>query len=231
MVLCIVVGCGRKSGKHKAKFSKIPKIITNQGGEWEELTRERRNRWISAVSRGDTAMKNILESERVCDRHFVSGKPAATWDKHNIDWVPTLNLGKMEFKGDEQREQKQKASEERAERAKERRKRAIERQELEVAQKRKNLDVSGDRIVDIHFTETNASTSTEDVEEDTGLAIANTLEMEPSEPSCSASCATSDVENQAEGAFKRRRNTDQRVCLHVLQTNLSSTRQRLFQIR
>ena len=106
----------------------------------------------------------------------------------------------MEFKGDEQREQKQKASEERAERAKERRKRAIERQELEVAQKRKNLDVSGDRIVDIHFTETNASTSTEDVEEDTGLAIANTLEMEPSEPSCSASCATSDVENQAEGS-------------------------------
>ena len=85
MVLCIVVGCGRKSGKHKAKFSKIPKIITNQGEEWEELTRERRNRWISAVSRGDTAKKNILESERVCDRHFVSGNPAATWDKHNID--------------------------------------------------------------------------------------------------------------------------------------------------
>ena len=183
-----------------SKFSKIPKIITNQGGEWEELTRERRNRWISAVSRGDTAKKNILESERVCDRHFVSGKPAATLDKHNIDWVPTLNLGKMEFKGDEQREQKQKASEERAERAKERRKRAIERQELEVAQKRKNLDVSGDRIVDIHFTETNTSTSTEDVEEDTGLALANTLEMEPSEPSCSASCVTSDVENQAEGS-------------------------------
>ena len=187
MVLCIVVGCGRKSGKHKAKFSKIPKIITNQGEEWEELTRERRNRWISAVSRGDTAKKNILESERVCDRHFVSGKPAATWDKHNIDWIPTLNLGKMEFKGDEQKEQKQRASEERAERAKERRKRAIEREELEVAQKRKHLNVSGDRIVDIHFTEANTSTSTEDVEEDTGLAIANMPEIEPSEPSCSTS--------------------------------------------
>ena len=53
MVLCIVVGCGRKSGIHKAKFSKIPKIITNQGEEWEELTRERRNRWISAVSRNE----------------------------------------------------------------------------------------------------------------------------------------------------------------------------------
>ena len=56
--------------------------------------------------------------------------------------------------------------------------------------------MSGDRIVDTHFTETNPSTSTEDDEEDTGLAIANTPEMEPSEPSCSTS--TGDAENQAE---------------------------------
>ena len=78
------------------------------------------------------------------------------------------------------------------------RKRAIERQELEVAQKRKHLNVSGDRIVDIHFTDANTSTSTEDVAEETGLAIANMTEMELSEPSCSTSCATSDAENQAE---------------------------------
>lgn len=146
---------------------------------------------------GGTAEKNILESERVCDRHFVSGKPAATWDKNNIDWVPTLNLGKMEFKGDEQKEQKQKGSEERAGRAKERMKRVIEWQELEVTQKRKLLNVSGERIVDIHFTETNTSISTEDDEEDTGLAIANTPEMEPTEPSCSTSC-TGDAENQVQ---------------------------------
>ena len=158
MVLCIVVGCGRKSGKHNAKFNKIPKIITAQGKEWEELTRERRNQWISAVSRGDTAEKDILESE--CD--------------------------------------KQKASEERAERAKKRRKRAIERQDLEVAEKRKHLNMSSDRVVDIHFTETITSASTEDVEEDTGLA--NMTKMEPSEPSCSTSCATRDAENTAEGS-------------------------------
>ena len=42
------------------------------------------------MSRGDTAEKDILESERVCDSHFVS------WDKHNIDRVSTLHLGKME---------------------------------------------------------------------------------------------------------------------------------------
>ena len=116
MVHYIVVGCGRKSGKNNAKFSKIPKVVSNQGEEWEELTRERRNRWISAVSRGNTAEKDILESERVCDRHFVSGKAAATWDKHNIDWIPTLHLGKTEYKVNEQKEKEQKASEERAER-------------------------------------------------------------------------------------------------------------------
>ena len=104
-VLCILFGCGGKSSKQNAKFSKIPKIITNQGKEWEELTRERRNRWISAASRGDTEEKDILERERVCDRHFVSGKAAAVWDKHNIDWVPTLNLGKRDYKGNEWKEQ------------------------------------------------------------------------------------------------------------------------------
>ena len=116
MVHCIVVGCGRKSGESNAKFSKIPKVVSNQGQEWEELTRERRNRWILAVSGGDTAEKDILESERVCDRHFVSRKAAATWDKHNIDWIPTLHLGKTEYKVNEQKEKEQKASEERAER-------------------------------------------------------------------------------------------------------------------
>ena len=133
------------------------------------------------MSRGNTAEKDILESERVCDRHFVSGKAAATWDKHNIYWIPTLHLGKTEYKGNKQREKEQKASEERAERAKERRKRAIERQELEVADKRKHLKATGDRVVDIHFTETITSTSTEDVEEETGL-VNSTTELEPSEP-------------------------------------------------
>ena len=71
------------------------------------------------MSRGDTEAKNILESVRVCGCHFVSVKPAAPWDKHNIDWVPTLNLGKKEYKESERKEQQQKAAGERAERAKE----------------------------------------------------------------------------------------------------------------
>ena len=40
----------------------------------------------------------MLKSERVCGKHFVSGKPAPYWDKHDVDWVPTLQLGKKNFR-------------------------------------------------------------------------------------------------------------------------------------
>ena len=56
-------------------------------GRMGRIDTARRNRWISAVSRGNTVEKNIVESERVCDRHFVSGKLAASWDKHDFGWV------------------------------------------------------------------------------------------------------------------------------------------------
>ena len=46
----------------------------------------------SAISRADVTEK-ILKNGRVCGRHFVSGKAAASWDKYNVDWVPTLKLG------------------------------------------------------------------------------------------------------------------------------------------
>ena len=51
MVLCVVVGCSSKSGKHKGfKLFRIPKVITNQGEEQEKLTTRRRNERISTVS-------------------------------------------------------------------------------------------------------------------------------------------------------------------------------------
>jgi len=39
---------------------RIPKIITNQGEEQEELTTRRRNEWISAVSGGEATNKEAL---------------------------------------------------------------------------------------------------------------------------------------------------------------------------
>lgn len=52
MVYCIVVGSTSKSGKNRLSFHTIPKIVSNQGEEHEELTRERRRRWISASVEG-----------------------------------------------------------------------------------------------------------------------------------------------------------------------------------
>ncbi|CAH3184453.1 unnamed protein product [Porites evermanni] len=94
------------------------------------------------------------------------------------------NLGKRDYKGNKRKEQTQKAAEDRAKRGKERRKHSIERKEVEVAEKRKHLNVSGDGVVDIHFTETSTITSTE----------------EPSEASSSTTGTTSDAENHAEGS-------------------------------
>ena len=48
MVLCIIVGCGNKSGKSSqkkdsvVKFSCVPKIVKNEGEVIEELTTRRR---------------------------------------------------------------------------------------------------------------------------------------------------------------------------------------------
>jgi len=76
MVLCVVVGCSSKSGHHKGLgFFRISKIITNQGEEQEELTTRRRNEWISAVNHGDAINKRVLESERVCSKHFALKPP------------------------------------------------------------------------------------------------------------------------------------------------------------
>ena len=72
MVLCVVVGCSSKSGKHKGLgFFHIPKIITNQREEQEELATRRRNEWISVGNRDDATSKTVIESERLCSKHFV----------------------------------------------------------------------------------------------------------------------------------------------------------------
>ena len=40
----------------------------------------------------------MLNSERVCRKLFVSGKLAPFWQKHNVDWVPTLQLAKKKHR-------------------------------------------------------------------------------------------------------------------------------------
>ena len=136
MVLCVVFGCGSRSDREKGiGFYRIPSVINNKSTFEEELTTERREKWIQAISRGDTKAKDVLKSERVCGKHFVSGKPSPYWDKHNVDWVPTLELGKKSYG----REIDYEARAKRQERAKKREKHAIEQQEREAAEKRQKL--------------------------------------------------------------------------------------------
>ena len=90
-VMVLRIGdCGTIGGRDKVGFYLVPAIITNQGLEVEELTRERKTLWISAIDHADLKAKSVLQTERVCSRHFVSGRPAANWDRFNVGWVPTL---------------------------------------------------------------------------------------------------------------------------------------------
>jgi len=57
-----------------------------------------KNKKIKAISRGDTESKDVFNSERVFGKHFVTGKPAPYWHKHDIQWVPTLQLTKKNYR-------------------------------------------------------------------------------------------------------------------------------------
>ena len=53
MVLCIVVGCSKRSGRDKdVSFYRIPKIIRNRGEETKKLSEKRRNGFVAAISSG-----------------------------------------------------------------------------------------------------------------------------------------------------------------------------------
>ena len=90
MVMCIVLGCSKRSGWDKdVSFYRVPKVITTRGKQEYELTKKRRDEFISM----DGLKKMILENDRICSRHFVSGKPAYLYDESNPDWLPSLHLG------------------------------------------------------------------------------------------------------------------------------------------
>lgn len=125
---CLIVGCGNKSDCcGDLSFCRVPKVITNQGEEIEQLSIERRRLWLAAISRDDLS-ENILENDRVCGKHFVSGKAANLWDRFNPDWIPSLYLGHSKRA---KQSEKFSANLERSERLGERRKRKAEREKQE----------------------------------------------------------------------------------------------------
>ena len=51
MVLCLVFGCGSRSDRDKRiGFYRLPSVVSNKGEFEEELTTERREKWIKAIS-------------------------------------------------------------------------------------------------------------------------------------------------------------------------------------
>ena len=97
-----------------------------------------------------------MKSERLCGRHFVSGKPFLLWDRYNVDWKPTLNLGKKDYS----KEPDLQAAAARADRAKDRdqtRRSLLEQQQREHeaarerAAKRRKPNESGQQVSKIDF--------------------------------------------------------------------------------
>ncbi|KAL9986652.1 hypothetical protein ACROYT_G000824, partial [Oculina patagonica] len=79
--ICLIVGCSRKTGRDKGiRLYRSQLSCDESGPEVEELSIERRRRWISAISRDDLTEK-ILSNDRVCDQHFHSGAAASSWDR------------------------------------------------------------------------------------------------------------------------------------------------------
>ena len=93
MVLCVVFRCSKRSGRDKdVSFYRIPKIVSSKGPELLSLSTRRREGYLKAISRVGLTEK-ILKNDRICSRHFKSGKPADLIDSTNPDWLPSLHLG------------------------------------------------------------------------------------------------------------------------------------------
>ena len=160
MVLCLVLGCSKRSGRDKdVSFYRVPKVITSRGKQEYELTKKRRDGFLAAISR-DGLKKTILENDRICSRHFISGKPAYLHDQVNPDWLPSLHLGHSK-KAEPRRE-----NTERWERRKARRE-SFNR--LEAAQSLLSLGECG-------HTESTVPTE-EDMEEENGMATQTELTL------------------------------------------------------
>lgn len=93
MVICVVVGCSKRSGRdHNMSFNWIPAVVRHTDKQDSELSTRRRDGYLAAISRDDLDVIN-QGKYRICSRHFISGQPAKLFDCTNPDWLPTINLG------------------------------------------------------------------------------------------------------------------------------------------
>uniref|UniRef100_A0A131YP19 THAP-type domain-containing protein n=1 Tax=Rhipicephalus appendiculatus TaxID=34631 RepID=A0A131YP19_RHIAP len=98
MVNCAVFGCNsrsaRRAGDQNAapvKFFSIPNVIKRQCPRTEELSARRRAEWFRRINRRD--MDYAGTYYKVCEKHFISGRPAYVMAETDPDWAPSLHLG------------------------------------------------------------------------------------------------------------------------------------------
>ena len=91
--MLFIFGCSKRSGRDKdVSFYRIPKVVSRKGPEILSLSKKRREGYLKAISRVGLTEK-ILNNDRICSRHFHSGRPADLKDDMNPDWLPSLYLG------------------------------------------------------------------------------------------------------------------------------------------
>lgn len=98
MVNCAVFGCKSRTKKRAddqnaapVKFFSLPSVIKYQCQRTEELTARRRAEWFRRINRRD--MDYAGTNYKVCEKHFISGRPAYAMAEADPDWAPSLHLG------------------------------------------------------------------------------------------------------------------------------------------
>ena len=80
MVLCVVIGCSKRSERDKdVSFYRLPAVHDREGKEDFELQKKRRDRYLAAISRQDIDVDELYKY-RIYSLHFVSQKPADLYD-------------------------------------------------------------------------------------------------------------------------------------------------------
>lgn len=87
---CAVLNCGSNSLRDKVSFFRFPS--TTDSYKINLVKKERREEWIKALKRSDLT-ESKLKNQRVCEKHFITGKPASLEERNHPDWIPTQNLG------------------------------------------------------------------------------------------------------------------------------------------
>ena len=65
MVLCVVIGGSKRSGRNEIFFYRIPKIITSRGKQEYELTKKQRNGFLAAISSDGLEDSRVPENDRI----------------------------------------------------------------------------------------------------------------------------------------------------------------------